>query len=79
MKLVFYVYKNEKYLDFQTILAMYQERSRSDLYRYLKSKSQGEIETVYFHQRKLYKWDDILRDTNLMENLDFDIIVKEFG
>ena len=79
MKLVFYVYKNEKYLDFQTILAMY-NKSRSDLYRYLlKSERQSKIGTVYFHQRKLYKWDDILRDTNLMENLDFDIIVKEFG
>jgi len=73
MKLIFYVYKNEKYLDFQTILAMY-SKSRSDLYRYLLKSG---IETVDFHQRKLFKWDDILRDTQLLDNLDFKEIVNE--
>lgn len=73
MKIIFYVYRNEKYLDFQTLLAMY-SKSRSDLYRYLLK---SDIETVRFHQRLLYKWDDILRETDLMKNLDFSLVVNE--
>jgi hypothetical protein len=75
MKIVFYVYRNEKYLDFQTILAMY-DRSRSDLYRYLKK---SDVETVRFNQKLLYKWDDVLRDTELLKNLSLEGIVKELG
>jgi hypothetical protein len=75
MKLIYYVHKNKKYLDFQTILKMYPS-SRSDLYRYLLD---SDIETIYFNNKKLYLWDDILKDSLLFGCLDIEPIMNELS
>jgi len=75
MKLVYYIYRKQRYLDFQTLQLMY-DKSRSDLYRHLYKSS---IKTVHFNNKLLYNWDDILRDTQLLEHLDFAAVIKEFS
>lgn len=73
MKLVYYIHKNKKYLDFQTILKMY-PHSRSDLYRYLLDSN---IETIQFNNKKLYSWDSILQDSYLFGKLDISPIMDD--
>ena len=73
MKIIFYVHRKQKYLDFQTLLSMY-DKSRSDLYRYLLK---SDIETICFNNKKLYNWDHILMDTEFMKYLDFTGIINE--
>ena len=70
----FIVYKNEKYLDFSTLLYLYTNTDKSPnskrttLWRHLNKNKK--IKKIKIHNKIIYPLDNLLDDTNLLSNMD---------
>ena len=70
----FIVYKNEKYLDFSTLLYLYTNTDKSPsskratLWRHLKKNKK--IKKVKILNKIIYPLEDLLDDTQLLSNMD---------
>lgn len=66
--IVYYLYLDEKYIDFQTIMYL-TNKEKSYIWRLLNKL---EIPYIEYQNRRLYSFDDIVGSVELMELLDVD-------
>jgi len=66
--IVYYLYLDEKYIDFKTIMYLI-NKEKTFTWRILIKL---EIPFINYQNRQLYKFDDIIKDTILMDLLDLE-------
>lgn len=66
--IVYYLYLDVKYIDFQTILYL-TNKDKTYMWRLLNKL---EIPFLDYQNRRLYKFDDIISSVEIMELLDVD-------
>lgn len=68
--IVYYLYLNDKYIDFQTIMYL-TNKDKSYMWRLL---IKSEIPYIDYQNRRLYKFNNIVENIEIMELLDIDKI-----
>jgi len=66
--IVYYLYLDEKYLDFQTIMYL-TDKEKSFVWRLL---IKDEIPFIEYLNKRLYKFDDIVTSVKLMDLINID-------
>lgn len=64
--IVYYFYKDEKYIDFQTVMYLI-DKDKTFTWRLLGKK---EIPSITYLNRKLYKFVDLMESVDIVELLD---------
>lgn len=66
--IVYYFYKDEKYIDLQTLMYI-MDKDKTFTWRILNKEN---ISYVDYQNRRIYRFDDIMASVELMELIDID-------